>query len=96
MLLSLLFRANISAMSRLNLTLDEVTFERLGKHAKKEGARRAALARRLVQEGLHRREALERTRKLAADYAAERSDTHDLLHDLEAAQLELPDDEEDT
>jgi hypothetical protein len=81
-------------MSRLNLTLDKVTFARLGKRAKQEGAGRAALARRLVQEGLDHREALERRRKLAADYAADRAGAKDLLHDLEAMQLELLADED--
>ena len=76
-------------MSRLNLTLDKVTFARLGKRARKEGAPRAALARRLVQEGLDHREELERRRKLAADYSADRADIKDLLHDLEGRQLEL-------
>jgi hypothetical protein len=83
-------------MSRLNLTLDKVTFARLGKRAKKEGAPRAALARRLVQEGLDQMEALERRRKLVADYSADRADIDikDLLHDLEARQFELLADED--
>jgi len=82
-------------MSRLNLTLDDVTFERLGKHAKAEGARRAALARRLLQEALDRREALARKQKLAAAYAAGRADAREVLRDMEAAQLDLLGDEED-
>ena len=81
----------IRVMSRLNLTLDEATFVRLGKHAKQEGARRAALARRLVHEGLDRREALALRRKLAADYAAGRADSKDLLRDFEPGQLDLLD-----
>jgi hypothetical protein len=75
-------------MARLNLTLDDDTFDRLARHAKREGGRRASLARRILREGLDAREARERRRKLAADYAAGRSDARDLLDDLEAAQLE--------
>ena len=67
-------------VDRLNLTLDESTS--------------GALARELIREALARREALERERKLARDYAAGRSDARQLLQDLEAAQLELLDDEE--
>ena len=76
-------------MSRLNLTLDEDTFERLGRHAKKAGAQRATLARSLLREALERRESAERRRKLAADYAADQKDTRTLLRELETGELEL-------
>jgi hypothetical protein len=82
-------------MSRLNLTLDDVTFRRLGEHAKKGGGRRTALARQLVREGLDRRDALDRRKRLAADYAAGRADARELLKDFETAQLEMLDVEKD-
>ena len=78
-------------MARLNLTLDADTFARLNTHARKAGAQSATLARTLLQEALERREALERGRKLAADYAADRPDVRELLRDLEASELELLD-----
>jgi metal-responsive CopG/Arc/MetJ family transcriptional regulator len=81
-------------MDRLNLTLDESTSGALDRHARREGKPRAALARELIREAIAQREALERERKLARDYAAGRSDARQLLQDLEAAQLELLDDEE--
>lgn len=81
-------------MERLNLTLDEGTSGALARHARREGKPRATLARELIREAIARRETLERERKLARDYAAGRSDTRQLLHDLEAAQLELLDEEE--
>lgn len=75
-------------MARLNLTLDDDTFARLARHAKQEGGRGPALARRILREGLAAREARERRRKLAADYAAGRSDVRELLESLETAQLD--------
>lgn len=81
-------------MARLNLTLDADTFARLDRHAKRQGARRAGLARRILREGLDAREALERRKKLAADYAAGRSDARELLEELEAPQLEWFDGED--
>jgi len=64
---------------------------RLEKHARQAGTRRATLARKLLREAIARREAAERQRKLAADYAAERGSTRELLRELEAGQLELLD-----
>jgi hypothetical protein len=87
-------RAILRVMERLNLTLDEGTSGALARYARREGKPRAALARELIREAIARREALERERKLARDYAAGRSDARQLLRDLEAAQLELLDDEE--
>lgn len=78
-------------MARLNLTLDADTFARLNRHAQRAGAQCATLARGLLQEALERREALERSRKLAADYAGDRQDARELLRDLEAGELELLD-----
>jgi hypothetical protein len=75
-------------MPRLNLTLDEDTFGRLTRHAKGQGGRRAALARRILREGLDAREARDRRRKLAADYAAGRPDARELLEHLERPQLD--------
>ena len=76
-------------MDRLNLTLDEGTSGALTRHARPEGKPRAAIARELIREALARREALERQKKLAKDYAAGRDDAKELLADLEAAQLDL-------
>ncbi len=81
-------------MSRLNLTLDEDTFRKLDRHTKRTGKPRAALARELLREGLAQREAAERRKQLATDYAAGRTDARALLRDLEAGQLELMDDED--
>jgi hypothetical protein len=82
-------------MDRLNLTLDEVTFEALARHAQREGKPRAALARELIGEAIAHREAAARRRKLAHDYAAGRVDGRQLLADLEGGQLELLGHEED-
>jgi hypothetical protein len=76
-------------MSRLNLTLDRDTSERLERHAKKTGVAKASLARQVLREGLERREARERARKLAADYAAGRADARAILDDFEHLELEL-------
>ena len=75
-------------MSRLNLTLDDVTLSWLAKHASRERVSLAAYARRLLREAVEQREALARRRKLAADYAAGREDAMDVLRDLERPQLE--------
>jgi hypothetical protein len=80
-------------MNRLNLTLDDVTWEALGEHARVRGKARAAMARELIQEAMERREAVARRRKLASDYAADAGDL-ELLAQIEAAQLELLDDAE--
>jgi hypothetical protein len=76
-------------MPRLNLTLDDDTFMRLNRHARQAGAQRATLARSLLREALERRDAMERRRRLAADYAADREDARELLRDLEPGELEL-------
>ncbi|MSP62888.1 MAG: hypothetical protein EXR72_21655 [Myxococcales bacterium] len=81
-------------MSRLNLTLDADTSLRLNRYARSGGKPRAAIARELLREGLARREAQERAKKLAADYAAGRGDARAVLKDLEGAQIDLLDDDE--
>lgn len=83
----------VSVMARLNLTLDQDTARQLDRHTKRSGKPRAALARELLREALARREALERRRQLARDYAAGRGDARTLLRDLESAQVELLGDE---
>jgi metal-responsive CopG/Arc/MetJ family transcriptional regulator len=80
-------------MARLNLTLDDDTLRRLDRHTRKSGQPRAALARELLREALAQREAGERRKQLAADYAAGRGDARAVLADWEAGQLELMDDE---
>lgn len=85
----------VGVMARLNLTLDEDTFRRLGRHTKRSGKPLAALARELLREGLAQREAAERRKQLAMDYASGRRDAKVLLKDLEAGQLELMGDEDD-
>jgi hypothetical protein len=81
-------------MPRVNLTLDLDTFRHLERHAKRSGTPRARLVKELLTEGLARREAAVRRRRLAADYAAGKGDVRAVLDDLEAPQLELIDDEE--
>ena len=81
-------------MGRLNLTLDDDTLSWLTRTAKRVGRRRATVAREILREGLARREALERARKLAADYAAGRPDARALLDELEAGQLDVLGDED--
>ena len=80
-------------MARLNLTLDDDTFQKLDRHTKRRGKPRARVATEILREGLARREAAERRKQLAADYAAGRADARALLKDLESAQLDLLDDE---
>ena len=81
-------------MARVNLTLDEETFRELDRHTKRAGKPRAAIVRELLREGLARRAAADRRKRLAADYAAGRSDARAILKDLESPQLELMGDEE--
>jgi hypothetical protein len=81
-------------MARLNLTLDEDTFESLKKHAQRLSRPAAGLARELLEEAIRRREAAERRRALAKDYAAGRRDARALLEDLERGQFDLLDDDE--
>lgn len=78
----------LRVMSRLNLTLDEGTSSRLEAHARRLGARRATLAASLLKDALDRQEVLERRKKLAADYAADRDDARDLLQEIEAGQMD--------
>jgi hypothetical protein len=83
-------------MVRLNLTLDEDTFETLKRHASRLSKPAAGLARELLGEAIRRREAAERRRVLAKDYVAGRRDARSLLEDLEGAQLDLLDDDDET
>lgn len=75
-------------MTRLNLTLDDDTSQRLARHARRQGVPRAAFARGILREVLKAREALACKKKLAADYVAGRADARRLLKELEARQLE--------
>ena len=81
-------------MARLNLTLDADTFRQLDRHTRRVGKPRAKVATEILREGLARREAAERRKRLAADYAAGRPDARALLKDLESPQIELLDDED--
>ncbi|MCP4661984.1 MAG: hypothetical protein GY856_41810 [bacterium] len=76
-------------MARLNLTLDNDTFNRLDQYAQGEGRARSAIARELLVEALNRIDRLARLERLARDYAQDRDDAEALLADLEAGQLEL-------
>jgi len=78
-------------VARLSLTLDDDTFAHLKKCAWQESRTVARVARELVREGLDRREAARRRRKLAEDYRAGRWETAVALSGLEAAQLEVLD-----
>ena len=61
------------------------------RHTKHVGKPRATVVRELLREGLARRAAAERRKRLAADYAAGRGDARAVLRDLESAQLALLD-----
>jgi hypothetical protein len=76
-------------MARVNLTLDSASHSRLAHYAKRLGRPYATVAGELVREGLARREAEERRRRLAVDYARGRADAQELLRDLEAGGLEI-------
>jgi hypothetical protein len=76
-------------MERLNLTLDEGTSAALARRAQREGKPRAAVAREILVEGLAHREAQERRRKLAKDYADGRADASELASVLDEPQLDL-------
>lgn len=80
-------------MSRLNLTLDDDTWNALLRHA--ESRPIATVARELLRSELARRDALSRRKALARDYAAGRADARDLLEELEAAQLDLLEGDDD-
>jgi hypothetical protein len=75
------------------LTLDDDTYRELSSHAKKAHTQMATYARALLKEALARRQALERTKKLDADYSAGRADARELLEELERPQLELLDED---
>lgn len=68
-------------MSRLNLTLPEVTMKALNRYAK--GRPAASAARELIEEGLARLARAHKLRQLAHDYAAGRDDARELLADYE-------------
>jgi len=80
-------------MKRLNVTLTQETYEALERQAKQTRKSCVKLAEDLLSEGLARRDAATRRKKLAADYRAGRADARALLNDLESSQLELLDDE---
>jgi len=81
-------------MARLSLTLDRNTYAELERHAKQLGKPCARVVKEILSEGLARRTAAERHKKLAADYRAGRADARAVLKDLESPQWELMDDEE--
>jgi hypothetical protein len=82
-------------MARVNLTLDDDTFRRLERHARRLGKPKARAATEVLKEGLTRHESAERRAKLARDYAAQRRDGSALVRDLERAQLDLLGDEDE-
>lgn len=86
-------RVSLSVMARVNLTLDQDTAARLSRHAKHLGLAQAAAARELIREALTRRESLAKRRALARDYAAGRSDAAEILRAMEAAQIDLLDED---
>ena len=80
-------------MHRLNLTLDDDTWTALERHAQAAGRPTATAARAFLKEAMEGHDAAERRRKLARDYAAGREDDDAPLGDVEAAQLDLLDDQ---
>ncbi len=83
--------AMLRVIVRLNLTLDDDTFNRLASYAQGKAKARSAIARELLVEALNRIDRLARLERLARDYAQGRDDAEALLADLEAGQLELLD-----
>ncbi len=81
-------------MRRLNVTLNQETYEALTRQAKQTRKPCAKVAQEILSEGLARRDAAARREQLAADYRAGRADARALLNDLESSQLELLDDED--
>jgi metal-responsive CopG/Arc/MetJ family transcriptional regulator len=81
-------------MARLNVTLDQETYEALERHARRARKPRAGIIKEILAEGLARRDAAARRKKLAADYLAGRADAREVLKDLESPQLELMDDDD--
>ncbi len=80
-------------MARINLTLDRDTYALLDQHARTSHKPRARVVKEILLEGLARRTAMERRKRLARDYAAGRSDAREVLEAWEASQLELLEDE---
>lgn len=80
-------------MTRLNLTLDDDTWNALVRHA--ESRPIATVARDILRAELARRDALSRRRALAKDYVAGRADARDLLEEFEAGQLDLLEGDDD-
>jgi hypothetical protein len=80
-------------MARLNLTLDDDTWNALVRHA--ESRPIATVARDILRAELARRDALGRRRALAKDYIAGRADERALLAELEGGQLALLEDDDD-
>jgi predicted DNA-binding protein len=82
-------------MTRVNLTLDQESYERLGRYAKRLGRPQATVAGQLVREGLELLDAREQRQRLAKDYAAGRADAREVIAELESGQLEAMGEEED-
>lgn len=80
-------------MRRLNVMLDQETYEALARQAKKVRKPCARVAKEILSEGLARRDAAARRKQLVADYRAGRADARAVLNDFESLQSELLDDE---
>ena len=80
-------------MRRLNVMLDQETYEALERQAKQTRKPCAKVAKEILSEGLARRDTAARREKLATDYRAGRADMQALLNELESFQSELLDDE---
>ena len=80
-------------MMRVNLLLDSDTAQALERFAQDENKPRATAAKELIREGLKLRESALRKKKLARDYAAGRTDSREVLQDLEVSQLSLLDED---
>jgi hypothetical protein len=82
-------------MARLSLTLDEATFGALARDARKERARLATHARRLLKATLARKEQAERRHAWVGAYRSDRADARSLIRDFEPGQLAVMGDEDD-
>ncbi len=76
-------------MARINLTLDRDTYALLDQRARISHKPRARVVKEILIEGLARRAAQERRKRLARDYAAGRGDAREVLAAWEVGQLEL-------
>lgn len=82
-------------MARLNMTLDDATFQAVSQDARRRGIPTAKHARDLIREAMSRRAEMERKRRWAEAYQADRADARKLAAEMAPGALEVMGDEED-